>query len=78
MYHTEVSYVNVMWILATFVIPDQTILLISSFVMVPILSWEFVLIYCTRIPIVKDMWFFTTFGKNFAPEKWDMRQTVLE
>lgn len=78
MYHTEVSFINVLWIIATFVIPDQTILLISSFVMVPILSWEFVLIYCTRIPIVKDTWFFSTFGKTFAPEKWDMRQTVLE
>ena len=54
MYHNELSFVNVLWVLASFVIPDQTFLLISSFVMIPILSWEFVLIYGSRIPIVQD------------------------
>lgn len=62
MYHTEVSFINVMWVIISFILPDELILLVSSVVMVPILSWEFVLIYGSRIPIVSDTYFFKTFG----------------
>jgi hypothetical protein len=69
MYHTEVSFINVMWILLSFVIGDQTFLLLSSVVMVPILSWQFVLIYGSRIPIVNETEFFQRFGKYYS---WKM------
>ena len=58
MYHTEVSFINVMWVLLSFILPDEFFLLLSSVVMVPILSWEFVLVYGSRIPIVCDTYFF--------------------
>jgi hypothetical protein len=75
MYHTEVSFINVMWVILSFLIPDEIVLLLSSVVMVPILSWEFVLIYGSRIPVVCDTYFFKTFGKYFI---WKFDQTVLE
>jgi hypothetical protein len=39
MYHTEVSFINVIWVLLSFLLPDEIVLLVSSVVMVPILSW---------------------------------------
>jgi hypothetical protein len=75
MYHSQVSFINVMWVLLTFMIPDEFVLLLSSVTMVPILTWEFVLIYGSRIPVVSDTYFFKTFGKYFL---WKFCYPVLE
>jgi len=47
----------------------KTIFFLSMVGMIPILTWEFVLIYGARIPIVKDNSFFSYFGDYF---KWIM------
>jgi hypothetical protein len=43
--------------------------------MVPLLSWEFVLIYGARLPVIKDSKFFTYYGGYF---KWIMEERMYE
>lgn len=64
-YHCQASLVHLAWILLSFVLSTKNMLLLSSYAMVPLLSWEFIFIYGVRIPVVQDTHFFKRFGAYF-------------
>jgi hypothetical protein len=43
----------------------RSCLLLSSYAMVPLLSWEFIFIYGIRIPVVQETEFFKSFGSYY-------------
>jgi hypothetical protein len=45
LYHSDASIINICWIVLTFVLSEETVFLFSSFVMIPILLLQFILIY---------------------------------
>jgi hypothetical protein len=63
------------FILISFVLPSHLVLFLSFVLMLPIYTAEFVLMYGSRIPVVKDLEFFSKYGKAFSPY---MRFPVLE
>jgi len=75
MYHSEVSMVNVFWIVMTFILPMSATFFLSILVMLPLLSWEFIFIYGIRIPVVQDLYFMKRYGSYFD---WKMRLGVTE
>lgn len=64
-YHCQASLLHLTWILLSFILELNTCLILSIYAMVPLLSWEFVLIYGVRIPGVRDTAFFQRFGAYF-------------
>ena len=52
MYHSYVSLIHLAWLLLSFLLSMHTTFLFSIYAMIPLLSWEFVFIYGSRIPIV--------------------------
>mmetsp|Transcript_21580 Transcript_21580/g.33241 ORF Transcript_21580/g.33241 Transcript_21580/m.33241 type:complete len:403 (-) Transcript_21580:1545-2753(-) len=75
MYHSEVSFVHVMWIILTFILPVNATFFFSILVMLPLLSWEFIFVYGIRIPVVNETYFFETYGSYFS---WHMRVSITE
>lgn len=75
MYHSNISFMNLIWIIASFLLPMHWSFFISIWFMIPLLSLEFLFTYASRIPIVKDVEPFLTYGQKF---KWEMKNPVLE
>ena len=65
MYHSSAGLVCLCWAIASFILDLNTILFISIVVMIPILSLEFIFIYSSRVPKIKNTTFFMEFGKYF-------------
>lgn len=74
-YHTYVSLIHLAWILLSFLVSQRVIFMVSVYAMIPFLSWEFILIYGVRIPIVQDTTFFKTYGEYF---QWEMKVRMEE
>jgi hypothetical protein len=51
-YHTPLSLVHLSWLLMSFMISTYATTLISVYSMIPLLTWEFIFVYGSRIPIV--------------------------
>jgi hypothetical protein len=64
-YHAEISLVHILWIILSFLIDFKSIILLSIVVMIPLLSWEFVLIYGMGIKKVAETEFFKNYGFYF-------------
>lgn len=65
MYHSSAGLVCLCWAIASFILSFNTILFISLVFMIPILSLEFIFIYSSRVPKIKNTTFFLEFGKYF-------------
>ena len=50
MYHNILSLLHLMWILMTFIFPIKLALFLSLVIMTPMYTYEFVMIYGSRIP----------------------------
>jgi len=74
-YHSSLSFVNLIWVIVSFLVSSQNTFFISSFIMVPLLTWEFLLIYGARVPIVNGQPIFMILNSYF---KWDMQNQPLE
>ena len=75
MYHCPHSLVNLSWIISSIVMDSRLLLLVSTVAYCPILTWEFVMIYGMRIPIVADKPFFKEMGRYFD---FEMKNPPLE
>ena len=60
MYHNILSLLHLMWILMTFIFPIKFALFLSLVIMTPMYTYEFVMIYGSRIPKLQDTDFFTS------------------
>jgi len=52
LYHVHASIIHLSWIILSFLIPKDKLFFVSIVGMVPILSWEFLLVYGSRLPII--------------------------
>ena len=75
MYHTDISFINLVWIIFTFLFSVKVTFFASILVMLPVLSWEFFLIYAVRVPSLQDLWIIQEYGSNF---EWTMKKPVFE
>ena len=65
MYHTYISIIHLLWIITSFIVDMRTTFLIGIYSMIPLLTWEFILVYGSRIPIVNETDFFVAYGAYF-------------
>jgi hypothetical protein len=70
MYHSGASFFNLLWIILSFILSMEHTFALSIVVMIPILSWEFFLIYGMRIRVVNETYFFKEYGSYF---RWQMK-----
>mmetsp|Transcript_34734 Transcript_34734/g.53328 ORF Transcript_34734/g.53328 Transcript_34734/m.53328 type:complete len:348 (-) Transcript_34734:7663-8706(-) len=75
MYHTTLSLFHLVYVLSTFVFPLRMSLFLSITLMVPLYTFEFIMIYGRRIPVVKEQEFFVRYGKLF---NWELQMPILE
>lgn len=64
-YHSSAGFFNLCWLIFSFIMPTTTTLFMSIVVMIPMLSWEFIFIYCGRVPKIRETTFFQNLGKYF-------------
>ena len=74
-YHCSAGFFNLLWVVLSFIMTTTNTLFVSVVIMVPLLSWEFIFIYCSRVPKIKDTEFFLMYGKYF---RWTMWNSTLE
>ena len=70
-YHSSAGFVNLCWLIMSFVLSANNALFLSIVFMVPVLTWEFILIYCSRVPKIRETWFFQQYGKYFRIDRWN-------
>lgn len=75
LYHNSLSMLHLIWVLSSFIVPQQVILFLSATIMIPVYTWEFVMIYGERIPIVNKYFFFTKYGSYFS---WKLEYPITE
>ena len=75
MYHNSISLFHIIWVVSSFILPMKAILFLSKTIMLPIYTWEFVMIYGKRVPIIKDLDFFKENGAYFD---WTFRYPIAE
>ena len=75
LYHNSLSMLHLSWVLLSFLISFELNLFLSCIVMIPIYSWEFIMIYGLRIPLIKDYDFFAKYGDYF---NWDLKWPISE
>jgi hypothetical protein len=74
-YHSLAGLVNLVWVITSILVSSQTTFLITTYIGVPLFTWEFIMVYCSRIAFVKDLFIFEKLGDYFT---WDMKQNALE
>lgn len=67
-YHGSAGFVCLCWVVASFLLSTNNTMFLSIVVMIPVLSWEFILIYCSRVPTIGRTAFFRSYGKYFRLE----------
>lgn len=75
MYHCTAGLFHLFWVILSFILKTNDTLFLSVIIMVPFLTWEFILIYMSRIPKISNTTFFTDYGKYFDLE---MKIPILE
>jgi len=65
MYHSTAGFINLVWVLASFIFPDEYVYLLSILCMIPIILLEFILIYSNKVAVIKDKEFFKNYGGYF-------------
>ena len=74
-YHCPLNLIHLFWLLATFLLSDDNVFLLSMYSMLPMLFWEFLFIYGIRIPVVKDTVFMQRYGEYL---QWPMKSRMSE
>jgi len=74
MYHTDLSLIHLTWVAMTFILPYKVMFFFSIVIMIPIYSFEFVLVYGNNIYLVNDYPFF----QKYSMFKWTMEYKMLE
>jgi hypothetical protein len=75
MYHSSAGFVHLSWVIATFYCRVNTTLFMSIVFMIPLVTWEFIMVYMSRVPKIKETTFFVVYGKFF---RFDMKQASFE
>lgn len=55
-YHCGASFINLIWLVSSFIFERNTVFFISSILYLPLLTWQYMMVYATDLPIVKDTW----------------------
>ena len=50
--HSVSGFIHISWVVLSFIISIREILLVSISAYLPILLWEFIFVYCSRMPHV--------------------------
>lgn len=58
MYHSSSGFVNLSWLIASFALSVNNTLFLSIVFMIPILTWEFIMIYMSRVHMIRSTDFF--------------------
>jgi len=74
-YHSSYGLFNLIWVLLSFVLTTNNTFFFSIVVMIPILTWQFIFIYASRVPKIKQTSFFTNYGKYF---RFHMKFQIIE
>ena len=74
-YHSPLSLIHLIWVLLSFILSTYSITLISVYSMIPLLTWEFIFIYGSRIPVIKDTLIMVNYGRYM---QFDMRNRMTE
>jgi len=75
MYHKGISLFHILYTLLSFVVPIRVTMFVSVIVMLPLYTWEFVMVYGNNIPILAKSAFFIKYGSYFS---WDLKIQSLE
>lgn len=74
-YHCQANLIHLTWILLSFILNMNTCFILSIYAMIPLLSWQFIFVYGSRIPIVQDTTFFVRYASYY---KWEMKAQTYE
>jgi len=74
-YHTPLSLIHLIWLLLSFILSTYSITLISVYSMIPLLTWEFIFIYGSRIPVIRDTQIMVNYGRYM---QFDMESKMTE
>ena len=74
-YHSPNGFFHISWVLISFLIPMRTLLLLSISAYLPVLLWEFILVFGSGIPFIRDGTPFVDYGASY---KWKMRAETFE
>ena len=74
-YHTPLSLIHLIWLLLSFILSTYSITLISVYSMIPLLTWEFIFIYGSRIPVIRDTQIMVNYGRYM---QFDMKSRMTE
>lgn len=74
MYHTDLSLVHLTWVVMTFILPYKVMFFFSIVIMIPIYSFEFIMVYGNHVYLVGDSSFF----QQYPMFKWTMEAKMLE
>lgn len=75
MYHNFIGLLHLTWILLSFIFSARTTLLLSSAFMVPLYTFEFIVVYGCQLQVIQDIDFFKKYGQYFVT---DMKRPILE
>lgn len=74
MYHTDLSLIHLTWVVMTFILPYKVMFFFSIVIMIPIYSFEFIMVYGNHIYLLGDSAFF----QKYSMFKWTMENKMLE
>jgi hypothetical protein len=66
---------HLLWVILSFILPEEWTYFFSIIVAVPLLSFEFLVIYCSKIPVMGEADYFGRFKGELA---FEMKRPVLE
>ena len=69
------GFFHLLWVILSFILPEEWTYLFSIIVAVPLLSLEFLVIYCSKIPVIGEAEYFGRFKGELA---FEMKRPVLE
>lgn len=76
-YHTDISMIQLCWVLISFAAPLDVSLYLSVIVLLPIYFFEFIMIYGLRIPLVQDLTFMLD-NRSYFPQSEYMKFPIFE
>ena len=69
------SMLHLGWVLISFILPMQFTIFMTNMLMIPVYTWEFLMIYGNRIHLVKTLEFFKEYGSLFD---FEMQNPIFE
>jgi hypothetical protein len=65
MYHSIIGQFHLSWILMSFIFSNKVTLWISTLIMVPLYTFEFIIVYGCQLRVVKDVSVFKQYRPYF-------------